>query len=305
MQRALPDPAIREYVQRVVGYSLTASNREQHFWIHQGPGGTGKSVFVDVIYRLLGSQYAQALSSSTLVAKRDESGAIPSDVASMSGARFLAATETSPGKHLDDELIKRLTGGESVRARELYSAWGDFTPTGKIHIATNFEPVLSSGGKSMRRRLRLVPWMVEIPEEEQDKELKTRLLETEAAGILAWAVRGAMAWYEDGLRTPQHIVDVSARLVANADPLQGWLDERVERSLEAVDQVLVLQDYVNWCTRNLVKHPMSGKAFGAAMEERGYTRFQHAKTRRQMLQLELRKDTAPLYAPAYGGASSN
>lgn len=294
LERALPDPEIRDYIQRVVGYSLTASNREQQFWIHLGPGGTGKSLFVDLLNKLLGKQYGQTMPSSTLLAKRDEGGGIPSDVARMSGARFLQATETSPGKHLDDELIKRLTGGEEVSARELYGTWKDFAPTGKIHIATNYEPVLSSGGKSMRRRLRLVQWTVEIPEEEQDKELKTRILAEEAPGVLAWAVRGAIEWYAHGLRTPRSVVEASARLVANADPLQGWIDERVIKSLEPVEQVQVLEDYENWCTRNRVKHPMSGRAFGAAMEERGFTRFQHAVTRRQMFQLELRKGVAPV-----------
>jgi len=47
-------------------------------------------------------------------------------------------------------------------------------------------------------RIRLIPFNVTIPPEEQDKNL-TEKLEAELPGILAWAVEGCLAWQKEGM----------------------------------------------------------------------------------------------------------
>jgi len=48
-----------------------------------------------------------------------------------------------------------------------------------------------------RRRIKLIPFDVTIPEPERDRHLLKKLKE-ELPGIMAWAVRGCLEWIENG-----------------------------------------------------------------------------------------------------------
>ncbi len=293
LERVQPNPEVRDYLQRVVGYSLTGSITEQVIFIHQGDGANGKSVFLIVLAHLLGN-YAQGMPPTSLLAKRNAETTIPNDVARMAGARLLTATETSAGKYLDDEAVKRFTGGEQVTARFMRGEFFDFTPTGKIHLATNHPPLLDSGGAAIARRLRYIGWDVVIPEEEQDPSmLQAASWREEMPGIFAWAVRGCLAWRRHGLSAPDAVRANTAARVAEADPLAPFLEERVICNAGATEFIHLYEAYETWCGRNGVKRPLSGKAFSTALEARGFTKWKHAHHRRVMFSLQLRPAVVP------------
>ena len=54
LARVQPDPAIRTFLQRSIGYSLTGLVSEQVFWFLYGTGANGKSVFSGTIAALAG-----------------------------------------------------------------------------------------------------------------------------------------------------------------------------------------------------------------------------------------------------------
>src|SRR6185312_15354128 len=91
LETVQPDPEVRGYLQRVIGYSATASTDEQVIFMHHGSGANGKSVFQRIINALLGG-YAQVVPMETLMATQVE-GQVPNDVARMAGKRLLAASE--------------------------------------------------------------------------------------------------------------------------------------------------------------------------------------------------------------------
>ena len=58
-------------------------------------------------------------------------------------------------------------------------------------MAVNHQPEIRGTDKGIWRRVRLIPFGVEISEEQQDQKLLEKLIE-EALGILAWVVRGCL-----------------------------------------------------------------------------------------------------------------
>ena len=106
------------FVQRAVGYSLTGSTREQCLFFLYGTGAKGKSTFLEVIRALLGD-YAVTAEFSTFVA--DRKGSVRNDIARLHSARLVTAIEVGEGKRFAEELIKTLTGGDTVTARFLIS----------------------------------------------------------------------------------------------------------------------------------------------------------------------------------------
>src|SRR5207253_11419144 len=128
------------FLQRAIGYSLTGETREQCLFVLHGSGSNGKSTFLELLQALL-EDYAQSTPSATLLAKdphRHEG--IPNDIARLRGARLVTAVEIGEGKRLNEELVKRLTGQDTLTARFLFAEFFDFKAEFKLHIACNHLP---------------------------------------------------------------------------------------------------------------------------------------------------------------------
>lgn len=272
----MPDPERRAYLARVVGYTLTGSTQEQVMFIHHGEGMNGKGVFMRVLEGFLGD-YAQAVPRSTLLAKTGDG--IPNDVARMVGKRFLATTETSAGKKLDDELVKQLTGQDTVSARFMRAEFFDFRPVGKIHLATNYLPSVGSG-HGMARRLQDIGWDVTIPPGKRIPQLAEKILEHEAPGVLNWAIAGCLEWQKLGLAVPAAVQEKTREHIANSDPLAMWLDEEtVEAEGHVSETRQLFASYKVW-SEGANLRPMSMTAFSLALAERGVDSGKDSRTRR-------------------------
>lgn len=273
-----PDPEVRAYLARVVGYTLTGSTAEQKLWIHHGTGANGKSVFVDTLARVLGT-YAQAIPRSTLLAKTGDAG-VPNDLARMRGKRMLRASETAAGRRLDGELVKELTGGEEISAREMRASWFDFRPVGKVHLTTNHVPQLGADD-AIRRRLETVPWAVVVPREERDPRLVDKLA-LEAPGILSWAVAGCLEWQRVGLATPPIVTERTDEHLALSDVLADWIETCLERVPGAEVELSLLYGSYEQHAKQHGERPMVSRSLAEALTERDFRSHKDGRTRRRV-----------------------
>ena len=136
----------------------------------------GKSTFLDVIKTLL-NDYAKQADFSTFLIQKNET--IRNDIADLRGARFVAAIEAEWGQRLAEFMVKQMTGGDTLKARFLFSEHFEFIPTFKIWLAANHKPVIRGGDHAIWRRIRLIPFTVTIPERERDPKLNDRLKRSE------------------------------------------------------------------------------------------------------------------------------
>lgn len=273
-------PLIR-FVQRSFGYALTGSTREQVLFIFWGSGANGKSTLLETMLTGLGD-YAQPADSSLLLSRTQD--AVRNDVARLAGVRFVPTGETESGRHLAEALIKKLTGGDTVTARYLYSEFFDFRSQAKLFLATNHKPIIRGNDNAIWRRIRLVPFLVIIPEDEQDKALAQKLRK-ELAGILAWAVEGCLQWQRDGLGLPAEVVAATESYRAEMDVLGQFLkDCVVQRSDLQEGAGRLYSVYKQWCEKN-GERPLSQQRFGTALSDRG---FRPGRTRRTRLWIGLK-----------------
>jgi putative DNA primase/helicase len=202
LDRVMPDPEMQDYLQRIMFYSATGFISEQAFFIHHGIGANGKSVFHSVMEKIFGT-YAQTVPVETLLATPADR--IPNDVARMWGKRYLIAAEPAAGKFLNLSRMKQLTGGDTVTARFMRGEFFEFRPVGKIHLITNHLPRIPEDDSAIWRRIHQVPWLVQIPKEEQEGDLAQRLFDQEASGILAWVIAGASSWNANYFLAPPSV----------------------------------------------------------------------------------------------------
>ena len=120
------------------------------------------------------------------------------------------------------------------------------------------------------RRMRLVPWTVTIPEAERDPLLPAKL-RAELPGILAWAVRGCLAWQQQGLAAPDAVTTATSAYRSENDVLGQFLDLHVVFEQGAtISRKTLREAYATFCAENGAE-PLGAKRFAARLRERGVT----------------------------------
>ncbi|MEK7856259.1 MAG: phage/plasmid primase, P4 family, partial [Acidobacteriota bacterium] len=241
-----PDPSIRAFLQRSIGYSLLGAVRERTFWILYGTGNNGKSIFVNLFNNLLGD-YASATTTASVMAGKQN--AIPNDIARLKGKRFVIIPETEENERLNSALVKALSAGDTVTARFLFGEYFDFPFTGKLWIATNHKPTITDHSKGMWDRMKLVPFTQDIPKDKIIKadDLMASLM-ADASAILNWAVLGCHDYFDlDGLDVPEVIQREIDAYRKEQDSISQFIEERCETfaqaQIERPQEYLVPADY--------------------------------------------------------------
>lgn len=221
------------FFQRLVGYSLLGKPDEDVLAIPYGSGSNGKSTVLGAIRDALG-EHAKMASADTFLssgAAGGNAGAAREDVLRLRGARFVYVSEPDEGSELREGLIKSMTGGEPLPARGLYSKTTvEVAPTWVAFMPTNHRPIVKGDDHAIWRRLLPVPFTRNF---DQDLTLtkdpdRAEKLAAEAAGILAWCVRGALAYQKDGLQPPAAVRKARDDYKSDMDLLGEWLDECCE-----------------------------------------------------------------------------
>lgn len=260
------DAGLITYLQQAVGYSLTASVKHQLFFLLHGIGANGKSTFVNTIRKILG-QYGERLDKESITAAKLGQG--PKEaLADLKGKRFVLCTELEEGQFLAMSLIKDLTGGEGIKADRKYEHYVSFPATWKLWLMGNHKPVITDTTVSAWRRVRLIPFQIVIPRDEQDLDLVNKL-EAELPGILTWAVRGCLSEAREGLREPKAVLDATLTYQKEEDTIAAFLSDRciVNKEYRLVKGDM-RKAYDAWCVAT-GSRPMGPRAFKRRLLEKG------------------------------------
>lgn len=262
------------YLQRLAGYALTGSTREQQLSFIWGPGGNGKSVFANVLSGILGD-YARVATMDTFTASHGDRHS--TDVAMLIGARLVTASETAAGKRWDEQRVKYLTGGEHVSARFMRQDNVTFLPQFKLIFIGNHKPEIRNVDKAFRRRIQMIPFT--ITPAVVDNELGAKL-RAEWPAILAWMIQGCLAWQQQGLCPPERVRVATAEYLDGEDRVGKWVEDCIEPA-EGVNTTLhdmyaSFREWANECG----EWPGTQKGLSSALMTRGWEKWKEPKTRR-------------------------
>ena len=268
LDTVLPDPEVRTFLQRYIGSCCTGDVSEHKLVFAFGIGANGKSTLLNAVAHILGD-YAGQAAPDLLMRRRDEPH--PTGLADLQGRRLVLATETAQNRHLDEALVKRLTGGDRIKARHMYADFFEFEPTHKFIVATNHRPEVEGTDHGIWRRIRLVPFDVVIDDADQDRDLEQKLV-AEAPGILNWAIAGCEEWQSKGLTEPAAITNATAEYRAAMDVIGDFISDCCVLAggvhAKAAD---LFKTYGQWC-ESMGETAVSQRAFGLKLRERGLTK---------------------------------
>ena len=268
LKEVQPDADLRLFLQVWSGYCLTGNTSEQKLVFNYGEGGNGKSVFIDLIARIMGPYAVSLPFASLLRDDRRRGGDATPDLARLPGARLVRASEPEKGARFAEAAIKAITGGEPITARHLNHGFFDFVPQFKLTLSGNHKPAIRGQDRGIWRRFLLVPWEVSIPDDEQDKNLPAKLW-AERAGVLNWLLDGTRLWLERGLEVPDRVQAATNEYRADSDPVGRFIHDCVQPSPGVNVQASAMYSaYSDWCAAN-AERPWTKHMFGRVLPERG------------------------------------
>lgn len=282
MEEVLPDPQVRDYFQRAIGYMATGEADKRVLFVLNGETGTGKTQVLEAIRTVMGDFGAVAAAST--FKPRAETNHGPTDALhKLRGKRFVVQSEFDQGAQLNESLVKSVTGGDTQSTRPLYGKEVEWRPEYVMFLATNYLPRISSSDNAIWSRVKPIRFTQRfvdahgMPLRPEDAGLGAKLAESEPHIILNWILEGIRKYRERGLAEPEAISDWTQEYRDEVDTARQFLTEAAEegRITVAEGAQVSVRDlyrvYVAWTQDNFIK-PVASRTFVQRLESSGWER---------------------------------
>ena len=145
-----------------------------------------------------------------------------------------------------------------------------FNPSHTALLVTNHLPRVSGDDPAIWRRIRVIPFDVVIPADQQDGTLEEKL-QAEADAVLTWAISGWADYRDRGLDEPGAVLTRTGEYKADSDAVGRFITDTCVTSSPAL-KATTAQLFEAWqAWRNREGAPeMTRKAFGKALDRHGY-----------------------------------
>ncbi|KAJ3327791.1 hypothetical protein HDU93_001806, partial [Gonapodya sp. JEL0774] len=269
--QVFPDAGVRHYVLLFLASTLEGYNKEHRFhFAHGSSGRNGKGVLMKIMEQTLG-KYAVSVNSALICGKSGDANAATPQLTMMVNKRFAYMSEVQEGARINEELFKRLSGGDRLQTRELFKEMREVENTAKMLMCCNDMPKIDGSKQANVPRIVIIPFMSRFKEGECDPKKNEfpvdRTLETRVSG---WkhAMMGILLEYHkeyscNGLGIlPEAMKKVKADYLGANDPnslIEQYVKERLSNTGEGVGTEHLLSDYRKWERDLGVAHPHSGK----------------------------------------------
>jgi putative DNA primase/helicase len=184
LNRVLPDQERQQVVSEYLGYVFIHPSllKLEKTLLLYGTGANGKSVLFDIVNALLG---VENVSSYSLQSLTNENGYFRAKLANK-----LVNYASEISGNMETAIFKQLVSGEPVEARLPYGEPFNLSNYAKLIFNVNELPRDVEHTNAYFRRFLIIPFDVTIPEDEQNKELSKKIIETELEGVFNWILEG-------------------------------------------------------------------------------------------------------------------
>lgn len=263
------------YLQKVLGYALTADTGMECCWFLYGATTrNGKGTLCETIAYMMGntSGYAMTMNPETLARKQSkDSRQASGDIARLDGCRFLNCSEPPKGMLLDEALLKTLLGRDTITARHLHEREFEFIPQFKLFINTNHLPQVSDLSLFSSDRVYVIEFLKHYSQSERDMTLKSRLKEPECvSGILNWCLEGLRRFRIEGAVPPVAVQRSTGEYRNISDKIGKFIAECLQQNQEnRITAKDAYEKFKDWCIQSGYGTE-SKKNFITEMKTRGF-----------------------------------
>tara|TARA_Y100001970_G_scaffold293340_1_gene439538 strand:+ start:2994 stop:5702 length:2709 start_codon:yes stop_codon:yes gene_type:complete len=280
MEKLFPDESLRGYMWEFMASLLIGHNDNQTFHFFLGVGSNGKSMFVELLEKVLGD-YKAGAPLTMITGNRTREGQATPEIVGLQGKRLAVLQEAKKNTVLNEGTFKEYTGCDSITGRGLYR--GDmvtFKPQFKMILCTNYLLEIKSTDNGTWRRVRVVDFESrfednpESPEYsdvkyiyKKDKDLKKRF--DDWAPILASMLVDIVFKTKGKITDVDKVLSASKRYRDKQDHFTKFMTERLEKDPEAYTQKRdVNEEFRQWYLANEGKEVPKGKDLFEFLDKR-------------------------------------
>ena len=235
------------FMQRFMGYCLTGHDRSQVWAIFSGSGANGKGVLNEMMKTMMGP-YAVDMHGDCMfkTGRSSAAGAAESHMIALINKRWAVRDESDSDDVLNEKMVKRMTGGGHISARDLNKPMTTFKPTFKPILMTNNRPKIDVSSDAMRRRILVIAFpnrykpaqeldstdpMQKLRDDNMQAKMTTREAQEQ---LLVWCVKGAMQWYQQGIGDiPKAIAEAKASYYEENDDIGSFISDHCTKAANA------------------------------------------------------------------------
>ena len=242
--------------------ALLPNNPHHKAHVLYGDGNTGKSTFLKTIQAAAGD-YAGSARASIFT---DEKSNHPAELLPFTEKRLVVLPELPRGA-LRSDLLKTVTGGDSISVRGMRQNPRTETPSATLFFSANELPSIRLVDNALKRRLMI--WPCDSVPAHVDHQLGENLATPEhLGGVVSWLRLGLRKFIQlqasgEDMPIPEAVRSATDSYFDEADVIGQWADACTREGGETPSTVLY-QSFTAWCgTGN--RRPLSIRAFGLWM----------------------------------------
>ena len=262
-KQIIPNELNREYLRKVLGYSITSETCARVFFIWYGHGSNGKSFIARLLELILQKQY-NICDASIFIKQKSSKGQATPELMQLLNKRMSVYSEgdTSDNIEMNTAGLKQISGEDSLSGRALYKDQITFTPYTKLHMLTNFTPPLNAEN-ALKQRLRYIfldSKFVDNPDETKTNNFKkntefTQQLETiYLSEIFSWIAKGSAEFYKTmSIDMTKEFIDRTDRILSNEDSIKTFIDRKIivtNDKKDVLKKLAVFEHYKTFCSSN-------------------------------------------------------
>ena len=259
IQQVLPDYEVRNYFLKHLATNLLGGNTAQKFHILTGSGSNGKSMITNLTSTALGD-YACTVPISLFTQKRKGSGSAAPEVIRLKGRRFVTMQEPDEAIALNTGLMKEITSGENMYARDLFKSGTEFEVQAKFHLACNDKPKINTTDGGTWRRLVVINFLSKfVPKPSEPNEfpmdetiqfkVKSKLWATPFLSYLVHLLK-----QEKGIRklvAPPKVLEYTSEYQNDNDGISKFISEKISLLVEGdeivqIDKTTLRRVFKTW-----------------------------------------------------------
>jgi len=251
-------------VPEAMGYSLLPICIYEKFFLLIGSGANGKTILMDTIANLTGTENVSAVQPSQFGNQFQR--------AHLHGKLVNMVTEIPADYVIDDATLKAIVSGELITAEHKHKPPFEFRPHCTCWFGTNHLPKTKDLSEAFFRRAIVIKFNRTFAEDEQDFQLKNKLKQ-ELPGIFNLVLEGLSRLFEKGGFT---------KVVSSELSKSEWRLQRDSAKIFAEDQCVfgsqheitssdLYERYTEWGERMEIGQLLGRNSFTKRMETLGAT----------------------------------
>lgn len=238
LEKFLEDDSVHEMVQRTLGHMLFGGNLDKKLTFLHGERDTGKSTMLSALQGALG-EYSGTINLNLFREKETSP-----ELVRAFPMRLVHMSEADAGK-MDVAMVKRLTGGDNMSGRQLYSnVMVDRKPDFSIVVACNNPPVMANADEATNNRILTLPFTKQIEQQAIDYGRQQQVESMSGVAVLSWLVEGWNMYSRKGLKRdtwPAAVRRANAKFVNELNDTRRFIGDYLERARDCKDGSRALQ----------------------------------------------------------------